>query len=69
MKMIINIQDTVNGSWHQLTAESGNAAGGILVRLDGTVLPYDLEVNRQIRILLGAWEDEFEGVTDKEAYL
>ena len=69
MKMIINVQDQVLGSWHQITVEKADAADGTLVRLDGTAVPYDYELVRRIKQTLGSWEDELEGVTDKEHHL
>lgn len=60
MKAIIKIQDTVLGGWHELTMENG------VVRLDGTELSLDFnEVALRVKQLLGAWEDEFEGLEEK----
>ena len=72
MKMIINVQDQVLGSWHQITVE--HASNPLIndkwhIRLDGSTLHPDFEINRRIHMMLGAWEDEFEGLTGKDHYL
>ena len=73
MKMIINVQDQVLGSWHQITVEQRTVPTGdfdnATIRLDGGLLPPRYELHHRIAQMVGAWEDEFEGVTDKEAYL
>jgi hypothetical protein len=63
---ILNVQDQITGSWHQITVEKDD---DIRVRLDGTLLPEDNETCYRAKALLGAWEDDFEGIADKEAYL
>ena len=71
MKAIINIQDPVLGSWHQITVEHASNPldhDKFHMRLDGTTLPADFELNQRIHMMVGAWEDEFEGVTGKETY-
>ena len=71
MKAIINIQDKVLGSWHQITVERHiNFPHEWDIRVDGTTLPEDFELYKRVHMMFGAWEDEFEGVCDgKDAYL
>ena len=68
MKVIINIKDQVMGSWHQITVHDILHSPDQFVRLDGSLLSSNSELRKRILQLLGAWEDEFEGVTDKEHY-
>ena len=69
MKAIINIEDPVLGSWHQITVESGAGADGMIVRLDGTTIPFTMETSRRAKNLLHAFTDDFAGITGKEEHL
>lgn len=64
MQVIIAIEDSVLGSWHQITVEKES------IRLDGTTLPADFETHKAILALQAAFTDEFAGVVDgKDLYL
>ena len=66
MKMVINIQDRVIGSWHQITAErSVQHPHEWTFRLDGQVIPGNKELELRLRLVLLCWEDEFEGLENK----
>lgn len=70
MKAIINIEDEVVGSWHQITFEKEPGyADGYCIRFDGTILPYDSMIVKEFKRLVGAFEDQLEGVTDKQEYI
>lgn len=63
MKAIINIQDEVLGSWHQITVDEE-------IRLDGTTLPCDFETRKALIALMAAFKDDFAGICDgKDNYL
>ena len=69
MKAIINIQDEVLGSWHQVTLENtppfseGNPL--VLVRLDGDLVSPNHPFARDVVRLWLSWSDAFEGTTEK----
>jgi hypothetical protein len=73
MKMIINVPDSVIGSWHQVTLEEVPQAlegeAQILVRVDGTAVPPHTMFARDVVRLWLSWSDTFEGVFTKEALL
>jgi len=64
MNVIINIEDPVLGSWHQITVE------GTEIRLDGTTLPAYFTTHKAILALQAEFNDEFAGIIDgKDTYL
>ena len=66
MRMIINIQDTVLGSWHQITADRNiQYPHEWTFRIDGKRIPADRELDVRLRLVLLTWEDEFEGLGNK----
>jgi hypothetical protein len=68
MKAIINIQDEVLGSWHQITVDGEIPNRDI--RLDGTTLPCDFETRKALIALMAAFKDDFAGICDgKDNYL
>ncbi len=72
MKMLINIEDPVLGSWHQITVEQKSelSPDEMVIRLDGTTLPDDFETYNVVLALQAAFKDEFAGITDgKDVYL
>jgi len=66
MLAIINIQDPVMGSWHQLTVEqpSNPEPGELEIRLDGTTLPPDFETHKAVMLLQAAFKDDFAGICE-----
>ena len=73
MKMIINLPDSVIGSWHQVTMEEDFAAlegeAQVLVRVDGTLVPPHTMFARDVVRLWLSWSDAFEGVDDKDSHI
>jgi len=63
MKAIINIEDQITGSWHQITVEKG------ITRLDGSELPSDYELHKTIIAMMAAFTDDFAGITEKDIHL
>ncbi len=61
---IINIEDSVIGSMHQVVVEQSDSPW--YIRVDGHLLnPMHPFCNAVFKLLL-EWEDNFVGVTDKE---
>ena len=74
MKAIINIEDLVLGSWHQITVDVTPAFSEgeplLDIRLDGTTIPQDFETHKAILALYAAFNDDFAGLVDgKDNYL
>ena len=73
MKMIVNLPDSVIGSWHQITLEETPpfSVGDplVLVRVDGTLVPPHTMFARDVVRLWLSWSDSFEGVADKDAHI
>ena len=64
---IINIEDKVLGSIHQVTVELQGTRK--LVRINGTCLAYDHEFTKCAIALTESFDDHFAGVTDLDEYL
>ena len=64
IKALINIEDPVLGSMHQITLEAGGD-----MRLDGTTLPPGFETRKAVMLLLAAFNDDFAGMSGKDGYL
>lgn len=59
MKMIINVQDQIKGSWHQIIENQGT------VRLDGALVGSNTMLHKEISRLIAIWENQYEGLTDQ----
>lgn len=64
VKAIINIEDSVLGSMHQITIEHSDSPD--CIRVDGQLLNQDHPFYTDLFRLLLGWEDHFEGATPKE---
>ena len=64
IKALINIEDPVIGSMHQITVENGGT-----IRLDGTTIPPGYETRKAVMLLLAAFVDDFAGITGKDVHL
>jgi len=67
VKMIIDLEDSVIGSMHQIVVEDSDSAE--CIQVDGSTLPQDHPFNKEVFAFLLAWEDHFEGIVDKQEYL
>ena len=65
---IINIEDSVTGAIHQVTVEQA-ATTRMMVRINGTVLPYDHEFVKCAIRLSQSFTDHFAGLEDLDEYL
>lgn len=69
MKMVINVQDDLIGSWHQVTLEESFGAlegeAKVHVRLDGYLVSPHHQFARDVVRLWLSWSDSFEGSTQK----
>ncbi len=63
--LIINVQDEMIGSWHQLTVERDQNSL-CPVRLDGQDLHPEHPLAMTAKRIVCEWDDFFEGCTDKE---
>ena len=70
MKMVINVQDDVLGSWHQVTLEIpppfSEGEPLATVRVDGQLVPFEHPFSVNVLRVWLEWSDTFEGVTEKE---
>jgi hypothetical protein len=64
---IINQEDPVLGSLHQVTVEMSGTRKH--VRLDGYILPYDHEFTKCAIALTESFNDHFAGLEDLDTYL
>lgn len=63
---ILNIEDRVIGSMHQITVEHDISVPLPMIRVDGTLLPANHEFHKQVVAMLASWSDHFEGITGKD---
>ena len=61
---ILNLEDSVIGSMHQVTIEEDSTQ--MTVRVDGNLLPPSHPFYKDVIRLYLSWSDHFEGITDKQ---